>query len=106
MNIWTNLPELNGAPGVDDDGNGYVDDIHGYDFVNDDADPMDDNGHGTHVAGTIGAVGDNGVGVVGVNWNCKIVAQTANSYRPVDVLLARRYSIELESRRFILALAG
>lgn len=64
--IWTNLAELNGKPGVDDDGNGYIDDIHGYDFANKDGDPMDGNGHGTHCAGTIGAIHDNGIGVAGV----------------------------------------
>ncbi len=73
-NIWTNEAELNGQPGVDDDGNGYIDDIHGYDFHDGDGDPMDEYGHGTHVAGTIGAVGNNLQGVVGVNWQCKIVA--------------------------------
>jgi subtilisin family serine protease len=72
-NIWTNPGEIPGN-GIDDDGNGWVDDIHGYDFVNGDGDPMADNQHGSHVAGTIGAVGNNGVGVVGVNWQCKIVA--------------------------------
>jgi subtilisin family serine protease len=72
-NIWTNPGEIAGN-GYDDDGNGYVDDVHGYDFVNDDGNPMDDNGHGTHVAGTIGAVGNNGRGVVGVNWNVQIMA--------------------------------
>ena len=72
-NMWTNALEFAGAPGVDDDGNGYVDDIYGYDFVNDDGDPMDDHSHGTHVAGTIGAVGDNGVGVVGVNWSVQLM---------------------------------
>jgi subtilisin family serine protease len=71
-NIWTNAAEANGVEDVDDDGNGYVDDIHGYDFVNNDGDPMDDHFHGTHCSGTIGAVGDNGFGVVGVNWRCKI----------------------------------
>ena len=58
----------------DDDENGYVDDIYGYDFRNNDGDPMDDYGHGTHCAGTIGAVGDNNEGVVGVNWNVRIMA--------------------------------
>ena len=72
-NVWTNPGEVAGN-GIDDDGNGYVDDIHGYDFANDDADPMDDHGHGTHVAGTIAAVGNNGLGVVGVNWNAKVAA--------------------------------
>ncbi|NOZ53313.1 MAG: S8 family serine peptidase, partial [Gammaproteobacteria bacterium] len=70
-NMWTNPGEIPGN-GIDDDGNGYVDDVHGYDFVNDDGDPMDDHGHGTHVAGTIAGVGDNNIGVVGVNWNAKI----------------------------------
>jgi subtilisin family serine protease len=58
---------------VDNDGNGYVDDVHGWDFVNDDNDPFDDHGHGTHVAGTIGAVGSNALGVAGVNWNVRIM---------------------------------
>ncbi len=71
-NIWTNPGEIPGN-GIDDDGNGFVDDVHGYDFYNRDGDPFDDNGHGTHTAGTIGAVGDNGIGVVGVNWNVKIM---------------------------------
>lgn len=72
-NIWTNEAELNGEPGVDDDHNGYVDDIHGYDFVNKDGDPMDDHGHGSHCSGTIGAKGDDGSGIVGVNWNVRIM---------------------------------
>ena len=72
-NIWVNTLELNGQKGFDDDGNGYIDDIHGYDFVNDDGDPKDDRGHGTHVAGTIGAMGNNGTGVAGVNWNVQIM---------------------------------
>ena len=66
-NIWTNPGEIPGN-GLDDDGNGLVDDVHGYDFVNNDGDPNDDHSHGTHCAGTIGGVGDNGAGVAGVNW--------------------------------------
>ncbi|HEU5181951.1 MAG TPA: choice-of-anchor D domain-containing protein [Candidatus Polarisedimenticolia bacterium] len=72
-NIWTNPGEIAGN-GLDDDNNGYVDDVHGYDFANDDGDPMDDNFHGTHVAGTIGAIGDNSLGVVGVNWHVSLMA--------------------------------
>ena len=73
-NMWRNLAELNGSPGVDDDGNGYVDDIYGIDTRNNDSDPMDDNNHGTHTAGTFGGVGNNGIGVVGVNWDVQIMA--------------------------------
>ena len=72
-NMWTNPGEIPGN-GVDDDHNGYVDDVRGIDTVNHDSDPMDDHGHGTHTAGTIGAVGNNGIGVVGVSWNVKILA--------------------------------
>ncbi len=72
-NMWVNPGEV-GGDGSDNDGNGFVDDIHGYDFVNNDGSPMDDNGHGTHVAGTIGAVGNNAEGVVGVNWSVSIMA--------------------------------
>ncbi len=72
-NIWRNTGEIPGN-GRDDDGNGYVDDTRGWDFANDDNDPMDDNSHGTHVAGTIAARGNNGQGVVGVNWSARIMA--------------------------------
>lgn len=75
-NIWTNGGEFGldeqghdkRSNGADDDNNGFDDDWHGYDMVNDDSDPFDGHAHGTHVAGTIGAEGDNGVGVAGVNW--------------------------------------
>jgi serine protease len=72
-NMWRNPREVPGN-GRDDDGNGFRDDVYGYDFANNDGNPMDDNGHGTHVAGTIGAVGDNGIGVAGVNWHARIMA--------------------------------
>ncbi|RUL83405.1 S8 family peptidase, partial [Tautonia sociabilis] len=71
-NIWTNRGEVPGN-GIDDDNNGYVDDIRGWDFVNRDNDPRDDNSHGTHVAGTIGAVGDNGAGISGVAWRVSLM---------------------------------
>ena len=73
-NMWVNQAELDGEPGQDDDDNGYIDDIYGYDFCNNDGDPMDDYYHGTHCAGTIGAVGDNAEGVTGVCWNVRIMA--------------------------------
>lgn len=72
-NIWVNQLEIPNN-GLDDDGNGYVDDLYGIDTFNADTDPLDDHGHGTHVAGTIGAVGSNNVGVTGVNWNTRIMA--------------------------------
>ncbi len=72
-NLWVNSLEVTGNEGVDDDGNGYIDDIYGIDTYNQDSDPMDDHGHGTHVSGTIGAVGNNGIGVAGVNWNVKVL---------------------------------
>lgn len=71
-NLWTNPNEIPNN-GIDDDGNGYVDDLHGWDFVNEDANPQDDNGHGTHCAGTIGAVGNNDSGVVGVCWSVSLI---------------------------------
>jgi subtilisin family serine protease len=72
-NMWVNTAEQNGTPGVDDDGNGYIDDIHGYDFANKDSDPMDDHGHGTHCSGTIAAEHDNGLGIAGVMKNAQIM---------------------------------
>ena len=72
-NMWVNAGEVPGN-GVDDDGNGFVDDVHGYDFANNDGDPWDDHYHGTHCAGTIGAVGDNGIGVSGVSWRVRLMA--------------------------------
>ena len=73
-NMWVNQAELNGDPNSDDDGNDYNDDVYGYDFADGDSDPNDYNLHGTHVAGIIGAVGNNNLGVTGVCWNVKIMS--------------------------------
>ena len=73
-NIWQNPGEVGGTPGVDDDNNGYIDDFNGWDFVDNDNDPSGTGDHGTHTAGTIGAVGNNSTGVVGVNWDVSLMA--------------------------------
>lgn len=72
-NVWTNPGEIPGN-GIDDDGDGYIDDVHGINAINGTGNPFDDNGHGTHVAGTIGAVGNNNLGVAGINHQIKIIA--------------------------------
>lgn len=80
-NYWNNPGEMGldaegkdkSSNGLDDDGNGYVDDFRGWDFVNNDNDPMDDHAHGTHCAAVIGGKGNDGIGVTGVNWNASLV---------------------------------
>ena len=72
-NMWVNSGEIPGD-GIDNDGNGVIDDVHGYNAIGDNGDPMDTLGHGSHCAGTIGAVGDNGVGVVGVSPKASLMA--------------------------------
>jgi len=75
-NMWINPGESGEGRetnGIDDDGNGYIDDFRGWDFVQKDNDPKDGNGHGTHVAGTIGAIGNNARGVTGINWRVRLM---------------------------------
>ena len=97
-NMWVNPGEIAGN-GLDDDGNGYIDDVHGYDFVNNDGDPADGHGHGTHVSGTICGRGNNAIGVVGVNWQCRIMGlkflsdsgsgSTSNAVKALDYAVAK-----------------
>jgi len=96
--MWVNIADLPNN-GLDDDSNGYVDDTFGWDAVNTDGDPYDDHGHGTHVSGTIGGEGDNGVGVTGVNWDVTIVAikafDSAGTGTDEDCIEAIEYAAEV-----------
>lgn len=88
--------------GVDEDGNGLTDDLIGWDFLNNDNDPFDDHRHGTHVAGTIGAVGNNGLGVAGVNWDVSLMALKFLNTQLVgstsDAILAINYATMMRSQ--------
>ena len=94
-NIYTNPGEVAGNA-VDDDHNGYIDDVHGWNFVANNNTPIDGNGHGTHVSGTIAAEGNNGIGVTGVAWNAKIMPlkflSDAGSGYTSDAVLAINYA--------------
>ncbi len=82
LNMWINRGEIAGNQ-IDDDNNGYIDDVYGYDFFNGTSDPIDDNFHGTHCAGTIAAVANNNIGIAGVTGNAQIMAlkfQNAKGY--------------------------
>jgi len=111
-NLWTNTGEISGN-GLDDDGNGYVDDANGWNFVGQDADVMDrylTSGHGTHVAGIIGAMGDNGIGVAGLSWNGTIMPvrvldeQGEGDY--ADIARGVNYAAENGARIINLSLGG
>jgi hypothetical protein len=99
-NMWTNPGEIP-ANEIDDDHNGYVDDVYGIDTCNGDSDPFDDNGHGTHCSGTIGAVGDNSIGVVGVNWDVRIMTlkflSASGSGWTSDAIECLEYGIMMET---------
>ena len=112
-NVWTNPGEIPNN-GIDDDGNGFVDDYYGYDFRYNDPDPMDENGHGTHTAGTIGAVGNNNLGVVGVCWHVKLMgvkiysafaddstsAMVINAYNYVRMMKNRGVNIRITNNSY------
>lgn len=83
-NMWKNSKEIAGN-GVDDDKNGLVDDVYGYNFWENNADPMDKDEHGTHVAGIIGAAGNNNLGVSGVNWGVKLMALKCGNLKGIHL---------------------
>jgi serine protease len=101
-NTFVNLTEFEGTPGVDDDGNGFVDDVHGINTIEDIGDPFPNDGdaHGTHVSGTIAAAGNDGFGVVGVNWRAKIVGCKAFSFSASleDIIQCLDYFLDLKTR--------
>jgi subtilisin family serine protease len=109
-NIWMNYKELSGKPGVDDDNNGYIDDIRGWDWINNDNNPTDDNSHGTHVAGIIAARGDNGIGITGVNWFGKImclkVMQSTGRGDAVTIARGVEYAAAMGAKVLNLSLGG
>jgi serine protease len=99
-NMWVNPGEIPGN-GIDDDGNGYIDDVHGINAITNSGNPMDDHDHGTHVSGTIGAVGNNGAGVVGVNWNVSLVGMkflsSGGSGTTADAIKCIDYAVALKN---------
>lgn len=100
-NLWINPGETPGN-GIDDDANGYVDDIHGWNSYSNSSDVQDTFGHGTHVSGIIGAVGSNGIGVSGVNWTTRIVAAKASSgdlFTTIDLAQGIDYVTALREKK-------
>jgi subtilisin family serine protease len=112
-NLWANPGEI-AANGIDDDGNGFIDDANGWDFRFDDNDPTDQHGHGTHTAGTIGAAGNNLLGLTGVNWNVRLMtikiysasgtdttsAMLVNAYNYVRLMKERGVNIRVTNNSY------
>ena len=99
-NIWSNPGEIAGN-GIDDDGNGFVDDVHGINAITGSGDPMDDHDHGTHCSGTIGGVGNNNIGVAGVSWQVKIIGlkflDSAGYGDTADAITCINYAVALKN---------
>jgi serine protease len=99
--VFSNPGEIAGN-GVDDDANGYIDDVHGINAILHSGDPRDDNGHGTHVSGTIAARGNNGVGVAGVNWEARVLSCKAFDFgggaTEADLLTCMQYFLDMKTR--------
>jgi large repetitive protein len=111
--VWSNPGETGSGRetnGLDDDGDGFVDDAHGWDFVQDDNDPADENEHGTHVSGTIAAAGNNGTGITGVSWNSRImpvrVLDANGSGTVADLISAYHYATARGVKVINLSLGG
>ena len=98
-NLWINPLEIENNQ-EDDDGNEYVDDINGWDFVDNDNSPDDGDGHGTHVSGIIGAKGDNGSGVAGVNWNVRLLPLKTGSrtFSTSSIIAAMDYVLSIKEQ--------
>ena len=109
-NRYRNAAEASGVAARDDDGNGFVDDVSGWDFVSGDATPQDEDGHGTHVTGTVAARGNDGVGVTGVAWQASLlplrVLGADGSGTVSDALKAYRYAGQSGARAINLSLGG
>ncbi len=99
-NAWVNPNEIAGN-NIDDDGNGYIDDVHGINAITGTGNPMDDEGHGSHCSGSIGAAGNNGIGVAGVNWNVSIIGMkfldSGGSGTTADAITCIDYAIWLKN---------
>lgn len=109
-NVWFNSDEWGGTPGVDDDLNGYIDDVNGFNFYTANNNLTDILGHGTHVAGTIGAVSNNNAGIAGICWNCKLmilkVFESFNSTSDTTIAEAINYAVDNGANVINMSLSG